>query len=52
MENKILQALVSVDSAGFYPASLQALITASIFRREKKPVLWIVKSADDMYKAQ
>src|SRR5208337_3093802 len=52
MENKILQALVSVDSAGFYPASLQALIAASIFRREKKPVLWIVKSADDMYKAE
>jgi transcription-repair coupling factor (superfamily II helicase) len=52
MEIKILQALASVDSAGFYPASLQALIAASIFRREKSPVLWIVKSADDMYKAE
>ena len=52
MENRLLQRLSSVGSVGFYPASLQALVAASIWRHDKKPVLWIAKDTDEMYRAE
>ncbi len=39
-------------SVGFYPASLRALVAASTWRHDKKPVLWIVKDTDEMYRAE
>ena len=52
MENRLLERLSCLSSVGFYPLSLQALVAASIWRHDKKPVLWIVKDTDEMYRAE
>ena len=52
MDENLMERLSSIHSAGIYPPALQALVAASIIRNSKKTVLWMVRSTDEMYRAQ
>jgi len=52
MAGRLLESLSSAVNVGFLPPSLQALIAASIFRKDNRTLLWIVRNTDEMYRAE
>lgn len=50
--SNILNTLASVQSVGFLPASLQALVAACTVMRDRNTLLWITEGTDAMYTAE
>ncbi|HPC47955.1 MAG TPA: hypothetical protein PLW83_07900, partial [Deltaproteobacteria bacterium] len=52
MTPRLMDTLGSLDAVGFLPASLQALAAASMLRRRRRAVLWVVEDTEAMERAE